>query len=315
MLAYVFRRLVLFIPTVMIVVTAVFVLIRLIPGDTVTLMVQDNQYGASVDALRERLGLNDSIYSQYVRFIGDLLTGDLGKSLNTNRTATEELRARGPVSLQLGLMSLVVSVSIALPVGILSATKAGTLWDYVARSFAIGMLAIPNFWLATMVIVIPSVLWNWSVAPKYVSLVDDPLQNLRVMILPAFIAGAAASAGVMRMTRTMILEVQRQDYIRTARAKGLTGRTVIIRHTLRNSLVPVVTVIGLQVPVIISGSVIMEQVFGIPGMGRFLLSNISQRDYPMIQSMTLVFALVVMSVNLLVDLAYPLLDPRIGLRA
>ena len=311
MTRYIMRRLVLFVPTVLLVLTAVFTLIRLIPGDTVTLMVQDNGYAKSAEALRERLGLNEPLPVQYATWMGDLLRGDLGESLHTKRTASEELKARAPVSAELGIMSLLISMSIAIPIGVLSATRAGSWLDYGPRSFAILMLAVPSFWLATIIIVVPSVLWNFVVVPKYVALADNPLQNLRVMIVPALIAGAASSAGVMRMTRTMVLEVQRQDYVRTARAKGLPVMAVTTRHILRNALVPVVTIIGLQIPAIISGSVIMEQVFGLPGMGQFLLDNISQRDYPMVQAMTLVFSFVVLFVNLGVDLAYPLLDPRI----
>ncbi len=313
MLTYLIRRLAFFVPTAFIVVTAVFLLIRLIPGDTVDLMVQDNGYAPSADALRERLGLNDPIYVQYVKWLGDLAGGDFGTSLHTGRTATQELKARGPVSLELGLMSLTISLLIAIPVGIISASKSGSVVDYGMRSFAIGMLAIPNFWFGTMVIVIPSVLWNVSVVGKWVPLFDDPVGNLKLMIFPALIGGAAASASVMRMTRTMVLEVNRQDYIRTAKAKGLASPTIVWRHTLKNALIPVVTLVGLQVPVIISGSVIMEQVFSLPGMGRFLLDNISQRDYPMVQAMTLLFVFVVLTVNLVVDLLYPILDPRINL--
>ncbi len=313
MIAYLLRRLAFFVPTALIVVTAVFMLIRLIPGDTVDLMVQDNGYAASADAMRARLGIDKPIHVQYLNWIGDLARGDFGTSLHTGRTAAQELKARGPVSLQLGLMSLTISLLIAIPVGIISASKSGSLIDYGMRSFAIGMLAIPNFWFGTMVIVIPSVLWNVSVAGKWVPLFDDPVGNLKLMIFPALIGGAAASASVMRMTRTMVLEVNRQDYIRTARSKGLASSAIIWRHTLKNALIPVVTLVGLQVPVIISGSVIMEQVFGLPGMGRFLLDNISQRDYPMVQAMTLLFVFVVLTVNLLVDLLYPVLDPRISL--
>lgn len=311
MIAYILRRLLLFVPTIILVVTAVFILIRLLPGDTITLMSEQNSYGPSGEAMRKELGLDKPIWQQYGVWVGDLLRGDFGESLSTGRTATQELRERGPVSLQLGLMSLLVSVSIAVPMGVISGMKASSLTDYGSRVFAILMLAIPNFWFATMVIVIPSVLWNVQVVPEYVPFFDDPGGNLRVMIIPALIGGAASSAGVLRLTRTMVLEIQRQDYIRTARAKGLGSTTIAIRHTLKNALIPVVTIIGLQIPVVISGSVIMEQIFGIPGMGRFLLNNISTRDYPMVQATTLVFALVVMLVNLAVDLSYPLLDPRV----
>lgn len=311
MTSYIFRRFILFIPTLMLVVTAVFFLIRLLPGDTVTLMAEQNRYGPSGEAMRKELGLDKPIHEQYLVWLGELARGDLGESLNTGRSATQELRERGPVSLQLGAMSIFVSVIIAVPLGVISGMKARSVTDYTSRMFAILMLAIPNFWFATMVIVIPSVLWNYRVVPDYVPFFEDPFTNLRVVMIPALIGGAAASAGILRLTRTMVLEIQRQDYIRTARAKGLSSPVVAIRHTLKNALIPVVTVIGLQIPVVISGSVVMEQVFSIPGMGRFLLNNIASRDYPMVQATTLVFALVVMLVNLAVDISYPLLDPRV----
>jgi peptide/nickel transport system permease protein len=311
--AYIVRRLLLFIPTLVIVITAVFLLIRMIPGDTVTIMVEDNQYAESADALRERLGLNEPIYRQYMVWVADLVRGDFGTSLHSNRSTWDEVRARGPVSLQLGIMSLAVSLAIAIPIGIVSAARAGSLVDFGSRSFAIAMLAMPSFWLATLAIVIPSVLWNTAIVQPYVHIWNNPLESLQVMIIPAFVGGAAGSASIMRMTRTMTLEVLRQDYVRTAMAKGLQSRVVMSRHVLKNAMIPVITMIGLQVPIIISGSVIMEQVFSLPGMGRFLLQSITLRDYPMVQAMTLLFTVVVLTVNLVIDLMYPILDPRIDI--
>ena len=311
--SYVARRLLLFIPTVAIVATLVFALIRLIPGDMVTLMVQTNHYAPSAVALRTKLGLNEPLPAQYLHFIGNLVHGDLGHSFRSGRSAWSEVKDRAPVTAELGLMSLVISSLIGLPLGVLSAMRSKSVVDYAGRGLSILLLAVPNFWLATIIIVVPSVIWNLNILPHYVSFGHAPLQNLRLMVLPAVITGAASAAGIMRLTRTMLLDVARQDYVRTATAKGLSSRVVVVRHMLKNALVPVVTVMGFQVAVIMSGSVIMEQVFGLPGMGRYLLDNISQRDYPMVQAMTLMYALVVLTVNLLVDLSYGLLDPRMEL--
>lgn len=301
------------IPTTFLVVTILFTLIRLIPGDIVTFMVEDNAYAPSADALRERLGISGSIPEQYVTYVSGLAQGDMGESLKTGRTAWTEIKARGPISLQLGLMSLTLSLLLALPFGILSAVRPGSAFDYSARGFATLMLAIPHFWLGALVIIIPSLMFNVAVVKGWVPLFDDPVANMKGLILPALIGGAGSSATVMRMTRTMILEVIRQDYIRTAMAKGLTERTVITRHVMKNAMIPVITVIGLSIPGIIAGSVIMETIFALPGMGRFLVDSISARDYPMVQATTLMFTLVVMVVNLAVDLSYQYFDPRIRL--
>lgn len=311
--AYVIRRILVMFPTIFIVVTLLFTLIRLIPGDIVTFMVEDNAYAPSADALRERLGISGSIPEQFVNYITGLARGDLGDSLKTGRSAWQEIRERGPVSFQLGVMSLTISLIVAIPFGVLSAIRPGSVMDYSARGFATAMLAIPHFWLATLVIIIPSIMWNMAVVKGWVPLFEDPVANLQGLMLPALIGGAGSSATVMRMTRTMVLEVIRQDYVRTAQAKGLTERTVIGRHVLKNAMIPVITLIGLQIPSIIAGSVIMETIFALPGMGRFLVDSISQRDYPMIQAITLMFTVAVMLVNLAVDLSYQYFDPRIRL--
>jgi peptide/nickel transport system permease protein len=255
------------------------------------------------------------MWEQYFRWIGSiLLHGDLGRSLWQNTPVAELLRARLPITFQLGLMALIVALLIAIPIGIYSAIRQDTAGDYVTRSFSILMLAVPSFWMGTMVMVFPSIWWGWSPEVKFVAFTDDPLQNLRQMILPAVILGTALSAITMRLTRTMMLEVLRQDYIRTAWAKGLPEKLVVVRHALRNALIPVVTLIGLQAPILIGGAVIVEQIFVIPGMGLLLLDSISQRDYPIITGVSLVIGFSVMLINLAVDLSYGLLDPKVRYR-
>jgi peptide/nickel transport system permease protein len=203
---------------------------------------------------------------------------------------------------------------IALPIGVYSAVRQDTVGDFVARSFSILLLAVPSFWMGTMVMVFPSIWWGWSPEVNYVKFGDDPIQNLKQMIVPAMVLGASLSAVTMRMTRTMMLEVLRQDYIRTARAKGLNQRLVIMRHALRNALIPVITLVGLQAPLLIGGAIVIEQIFVIPGMGLLLLEAVNQRDYPIITGVFLTVGLAVMLINLMVDLSYGLLDPRVRTR-
>ena len=255
------------------------------------------------------------MWQQYFHWIsGILLHGDFGRSLWQNTPVAELLGARLPITFQLGLMAMIVALTIALPIGIYSAIRQDTAGDYLTRSFSILMLAVPSFWMGTMVMVFPSIWWGWSPQVNFVAFTVDPVQNLKQMILPALILGTALSAITMRLTRTMMLEVLRQDYIRTAWAKGLSERLVVVRHALRNALIPVVTLIGLQAPILIGGAVIVEQIFVIPGMGLLLLDAISQRDYPIITGVSLVIGLSVMLINLAVDLSYGLLDPKVRYR-
>jgi peptide/nickel transport system permease protein len=318
MQAYLARRLLALIPALFFASLIVFVIVRLVPGSIIDMMLSQNDVGAdklSRDQLIHTLGLDRPMWEQYVRWIGGiLLHGDFGRSLWQNTPVAELLRARMPVTFQLGLMAMIVALCVAIPIGIYSAVRQDTPADYIARSFSILMLAVPSFWMGTMVMVFPSIWWGWSPQVRFVPFFDDPVQNLRQMILPAIILGTALSAITMRMTRTMMLEVLRQDYIRTAWAKGLSERLVVIRHALRNALIPVVTLIGLQAPILIGGAVIVEQIFVIPGMGLLLLDSISQRDYPIITGVSLVIGLSVMLINLVVDLSYGLLDPKVRYR-
>ncbi|MBM3621718.1 MAG: ABC transporter permease [Alphaproteobacteria bacterium] len=318
MQAYIARRLLALIPTLFFASVIVFVTVRLIPGDIIDLMMSQNDISAGKkdrEALQAALGLDKPMYIQYFHWIGAILfSGDMGKSLWQNTPVTEQLLQRLPVTFELGLLSLLVALSVAIPIGVYSAIRQDTAGDYVTRSFSILMLAVPSFWLGTLVMVFPAIWWGWSPQIRFVPFTQDPIQNLSQMIVPSIILGCSLSAITMRLTRTMMLEVLRQDYVRTAWAKGLSEKLVVMRHALRNALIPVVTLIGLQAPILIGGAVIMEQIFVIPGMGLLLLEAVSQRDYPIITGVFLVVGLAVMVINLIVDLSYGLLDPKVRYR-
>ena len=318
MQAYILRRLLALIPTLFFASLIVFVTVRLIPGSVIDLMLAQNDISAdklSRVQLISTLGLDKPMWQQYAAWMGGiLLHGDFGRSLWQSTPVADLLLARLPVTFELGLMALIVALIVAIPIGAYSAMRQDTAGDYIGRSFSILMLAVPSFWMGTMVMVFPSIWWGWSPEVKFVPFRDDPLHNLSQMIIPAVILGTSLSAVTMRLTRTMMLEVLRQDYIRTAWAKGLSERVVVARHALRNALIPVVTLIGLQAPLLIGGAVIMEQIFVIPGMGLLLLDAVSQRDYPIITGVFLIVGVAVMGINLLVDLSYGLLDPKVRYR-
>jgi peptide/nickel transport system permease protein len=309
---YVARRLALLLPTLVGVSILVFVLVRLLPGDATTLQLQDARASAADEAaLRHQLGLDQPIYVQYVNWLGTLARGDLGHSFKSRNPVTDELSGRIPVTLELGLLALVISAGIAIPVGVLSASRQDTWADYVSRSAAIGLLAIPGFWLGTLVITLPSVWWQWTPPLRYTRLFDDPPKNLLNVIIPALILGLGLSGGLMRLIRTQMLEVLRQDFMRTAAAKGLAEHSIVLRHGLKNAFIPALTALGLQVSLLISGTVVLESIFVLPGMGRYLLESVQARDYPAIQALNLLFATVIVVANLLVDLLYGWLDPRV----
>lgn len=308
---YVLRRLLIATSSLVLASLVVFSLPRLIPGDVVQLMLEERAYGKDLEDLRAKLGLNRPIYVQYFEWAGRVVQGKLGESLWTKRPVLEELGRRLPVSLKLGLLALLFSVSIALPIGILAAVRQDSLADYVARSLAIVGLSVPGFWIATMVILLPSLWWNWSPPIQFTEFSVDPWAHVSQFIIPAFILGIASSAAIMRLTRAQLLEVLRQDYVRTAWAKGVREGTVVLKHSLKNALIPVITVLGIQIAQILGGTVIFETIFGLPGMGRFLFDAINQRDYPVIQGVNLVIVSVVVLMNLAVDACYAYLDPRI----
>ena len=313
MQAYITRRLLALLPTLILVSLIVFFCQRLIPGDVIDLMLSQNDLATVQDRalIEAALGLDKPIYIQYFSWMGDVIQGDLGRSLWQNTPVTQQLAETMPITFELGFLALIVALTVAIPIGIYSAVRQDTAGDYIARSFSLLMLAIPGFWLGTLVMVFPSVWWRWSPELEYVPFFENPLQNLSLMIVPAILLGLSMSAVTMRMTRTMMLEVMRQDYVRTARAKGLSEVAVILGHALRNGLIPVVTLIGLQVPLLIGGAVIMERIFVVPGMGLLLLEAIAQRDYPVVSGVFVVVGFGVLLINLAVDLSYGWLDPKV----
>lgn len=318
MSGYAWRRLASLAPTLFFASIIVFMSVRLIPGDVIDLMLSDNGMTADPTArakLLAALGLDRPMWAQYVSWSTDIvLRGDFGTSLWTGTPVTQTLLERMPVTLELGLLSLLVSLTVAIPIGIYAAIRQDTAIDYVTRSLSILLLAIPSFWLGTLAMVLPSIWWGWTPEIRYVPFFTDPLHNLSQMLLPAIILGTSLAAITMRMTRTMMLEVLRQDYIRTAWAKGLSEQRIVIRHALRNALIPVVTLIGLQAPILIGGAVILEQIFVIPGIGLLLLDAVSTRDYPIVTGVFLIVGLLVMLINLLIDLSYGWLDPKVRYR-
>ena len=330
MRAYIIRRLLLLIPTLFILTILVFLSVRFIPGDAIDIMVARMEAWYAVadidrEALERMLGLDVPVYVQYGRWIGvlptpdwvtgetdfnGLLQGTFGQSL-FGGSVEERILGRLPVTIELGIMAIVIGLVIALPVGIYSAIRQDTVADYVGRTAAVIGLATPNFWLGIMVMLYPVIWWGWAPSMELIPFTEDPLGNLGMFIVPSLILGTALSAATMRMTRTMMLEVLRQDYIRTAWAKGLKERGVVVRHAVKNAFIPVITLIGLQLPLLVGGAVIMENIFNLPGIGRLLLLALQDRDYPVVSGVNLFFAAGVMGINLLIDLIYPYLDPRV----
>ena len=318
MRAYIIRRLLLIIPTLFLLSILVFLSVRFIPGDVIDVMmdrmVNVAGGGGAIDreAVERRLGLDVPVWVQYGRWIGDIfLHGTLGESLFGGYAIEEQILDRWPVTIQLGVMAIVIGLLIALPVGIYSAIRQDTAADYAGRSIAIIGMATPNFWLAIMVMLYPSIWWNWTPPLEYIPFTEDLLGNLAVFIIPSLILGTATAASTMRMTRTMMLEVLRQDYIRTAYSKGLKESVVVLRHALKNALIPVVTLIGMELPILVGGAVIIENIFNLPGLGRLFLTALSSRDYPVVSGLNLFFSAVVMLNILLIDMIYPYLDPRV----
>jgi len=312
---YIIRRLLLIIPTLFILSILVFLSVRFIPGDVIDTMVSNMEYfHGEIDreALERQLGLDVPVWVQYGRWIGGIfLRGTLGNSLLSDVSVEEKIIGRLPVTLELGVLAILIGLVIALPVGIYSAIRQDTVADYLGRSLAVIGLATPNFWLGIMMMIYPVVWWGWAPPLELVAFTEDPLGNLAVFLIPSLILGTASSAATMRMTRTMMLEVLRQDYIRTAWSKGLRERIVVIRHAIKNALIPVITLIGLQLPILVGGAVIMENIFNLPGLGRLLVNALNDRDYPMVSGVNLFFATGVVGINLMIDLIYPYLDPRV----
>ena len=309
---YFIRRLALAVPTLFLVSVIVFAMMRLMPGDVATRMVEGHAYAPTLAALRHDLGLDRPIHAQYLEWIGGIVTrGDFGRSYWTRQPILEEFERRFPVTLELALLTILVSVVIGVAVGIVSAVRQDTLSDYVGRVLAILALSVPYFGLAVLVVVLPSIYFKWTPVWTYVPFTTDPAANLKIMLVPALVFGVTRAGPIMRIMRSALLDVLRQDYVRTAWAKGLSERTIILRHALKNALIPVISLIGLQLPLYIGGSVIIEAIFRLPGVGLFFFEALTRLDYPVVQSVNLIIAAMVVGLNLLIDLSYAVLDPRI----
>ena len=314
--AYASRRLLWAALTIILTSMVVFLLLRFIPGNILNI-IQENMAangGGPIDraGISKLLGLNVPVYIQYARWVtGIVLHGNLGSSLMNSRPITPLIVQRVPLTLELCLMSLIIVLLISIPIGIFAAIRQDTILDRILRSFTIILISVPNFVIAGIITFYVFIWWHYFTPLVFISIGKDPLGNLGMMIMPALALGSQQTGGTMRVMRTMMLETLRQDYIRTAWAKGLRERVVVIRHALKNALIPVITMVGGWIPILIGGSVIIEYIFNLPGVGRLLFDALNNRDYPMISAITLILSVFVVLSNLLVDLAYGWLDPRI----
>lgn len=316
MLSFLLKRAALMVPTLIGVAIVTFFLLRVMPGDPVVVKLRADGAAvtqATIDAERKRLGLDKPLSAQFVDYMGGLAQGDLGKSLWTGRPVADEIATRFPVSFQIAIMAMIIAVLLAIPLGLLSALYRNTLLDHAVRIFAVSGLAIPSFWLGMIIIFGLLTVFNWLPPIGYVSIFVDPVANLSALIWPAISVGYRYAAVATRMMRSALLEVLREDYIRTARAKGLWGSLVVRRHAMRNAMLPVVTVIGLEFAFLIGGLVVTEQVFNINGIGKLFVDATVRGDFTLIQGLVLLIATIFIIVNLLVDLLYGLLDPRVRL--
>jgi len=313
---YIIRRILLLVPILFIVSVIVFLLVRWVPGSAIDVIVGYLSQGGTVEvdraAIAHSLGLDVPVHVQYVRWMGNIiLHGDFGSSVISGQPVLQTILGRLPVTLELGLLALLISTLIGLPLGVYSAVRQDTWGDYSGRTLSILLISIPSFWLATLIMIYPSIWWGWAPPVRLIPLKADPLGNLGMFLIPATILGTATAGGLMRMTRTMTLEVLRQDYIRTAWSKGLSERVVIMRHAIKNAFIPVITILGGGVAMLIGGAVIIENIFCLPGLGQLALQALGQRDYPMVSAIAIITAIFVMVCNLLVDISYSWLDPRI----
>lgn len=311
MTTYILRRLAQMIPVLLLVSVVVFLLLQLIPGDPALAMLGDGATPEAVAAMHHRLGLDKPIYVQYLRWLEHAVQGDFGRSVSSNKPVMEALWQRLPVTIELTVLSVVISLVIAIPAGIVAATKRNSRLDSVLTTISMLGVSLPHFFVAILLILLFSQYLGWLPPIGYKPLQDDPTESLRRMILPAITLGTGLSAIVMRMTRSSLLEVMSKDYVRTARAKGLSEAKTVRRHALKNALIPVITVVGLQIGGLLGGTIITETIFALPGVGRLLIDSIFQRDYPMVQGVVLFAALAYLLTSLIVDVAYALADPRI----
>lgn len=312
MLAFVARRVLTAIPTLVIVTVMVFGIQRSLPGDPAVILAGEERDPQVIAFIRAKYRLDEPLPVQYVAWLGQLARGDLGVSMRTGEPVTSLIVTKLPVTIQLSVLSILVAVAVALPAGVVAATRKNTGWDVVGTVVALSGLSIPNFWLGIMLILGVSVQLGWLPASGFVPFLDDPVENLRRMIMPAFVLGTGLAAVLMRQMRSSMLEVLSQDFVRTATAKGASGWTTVVRHAMRNALIPVVTILGLQLGTLLSGAVLTEQVFTIPGFGKLIVDAVFNRDYAVVQGVVLFTATAYIAINLAVDVLYAILDPRIS---
>ena len=316
MQGYLLRRLALAVPTIVGVTVIIFVAMRILPGDPLETIFGENTgiYILSekeLQAARHSLGLDRPLFMQYLTWVGDVARGDMGSSFWTDQPIRDTMLRRGPITMQIGLVAILISWVVGLPIGILAAASRNSLWDYVARFFITLFMAIPAFWLGLTFVLITVLFFTWKPPILVFNIWDDPIKNFQIVIGPALALGVGLGAFIARMSRTQLLEVFREDYVRTARAKGLGEQVVMWRHVVRNALLPVITVSGLQFAFLLGGSVAVERAFSVPGLGTALVQGIEERDWTIIQNLVLLYALIFVFVNLAIDLAYGWIDPRI----
>jgi peptide/nickel transport system permease protein len=300
--------------TLLLISLIVFTGVRMIPGDPARVLAGTEADAAGLEEIREKYGLDAPLPVQYLRWLGLAATGDFGESIRTRTSVAWMVATKLPITIELTLLSLLVAVAIAIPAGVVAAVRRNTAWDVLASGVSLCGVSIPNFWLGIMLILLVSVRFGWLPASGFVPLAEDPVGNLERMLMPALVLGTGLAAVLMRQTRNAMIEVLSADYVRTARAKGLAQRAVVVRHALRNGLIPVVTILGLQMGALMGGAVVTEQIFVLPGFGRLIVEAVFTRDYPVVQGVVLITASSYVLINLLVDLSYTVLNPRIRIR-
>jgi len=312
MARYIARRLLLAIPVLFVVTILIFGAVRVIPGDVCRLVLQSPDVTEDqCKRVYHDIGTDQPAVKQYLNWVGGVLHGDFGKSNLTHRPVFGEIRRRMNVTLELSILAGAFALALAIPMGVYAALKQDKLGDYVSRFITIGWLSMPSFWVGTMLITFPAKWWGYAPPVGYVNFWEDPLRNLQQVYLAAFSLGLALSATLARLMRSSMLEVLRQDYIRTARAKGLTDRVVLSRHAIKNAMLPVVTLFGLQLGFLLGGTVVLESIFALPGLGTLLLDSVIRKDFTQLQGLVLFFSVIIIFINLAVDLSYAWFDPRI----
>ena len=314
MVEFLLRRAFISAVTLVLISLIVFTGVRMIPGDPARVMGGTDADPAGMEEIRQKYGLNDPLPVQYFRWIGLALRGDLGESIRTRHSVAWTVAVKLPITAELACLALLVALALAIPAGVIAAVRRNTTWDVVASAVSLCGVSIPNFWLGIMLILLVSVRLGWLPASGFVPLAEDPVGNLKRMLMPALVLGTALAAVLMRQTRNAMIEILSADYIRTARSKGLAGFTVVVRHALRNGLIPVVTILGLQMGALMGGAVVTESIFVLPGFGRLIVEAVFTRDYPVVQGVVLITASSYVLINLLVDVSYTVLNPRIRIR-